>query len=221
MPSDTTPYPSIAHRSQLNIFVKPKLFSTTSTGIEVHSADGKLLQTIPFASIRKLWEYNGLSAQTPEGDSFRVRYSRIYSSNESPVYISNTADQGASGQKYVPGASCQNKTFDQLMDEIKRQVAVANPAARIATGWLTVVLVSSVNFLIGAAMTTFPFFEFRMGQRNTLNDWMSYLGVSLFFLMSGVMLIAFGVGMIREYWPASRPIGSDASQRANSVAPQS
>lgn len=196
----------LTHRSQLNAFVKPKLFQVSDQEISVYTPDGRLLQSIPYSTITKLWEYDGLAASTSDGHSFRTRYIRIYSRKHRPVYISNTANLGTPIQPFVPTAKDQSERFDQLVLEIKRRVATANPKARVYTGWLMVVLFWGVNVLLGAGMLILPVAEFFMGTRQTFGQWIEFVGILAFFWFCGAMLIWMGLGFIVGYWPSSKPI---------------
>lgn len=161
MTTETRP-PFTNRAAQLNGFVNAKVFTTTATGVEVHTVKGKLLQSIPFDSITKLWMYDGLSTYDQNGDRFRVHYSRIYSSQTSPVYISNTADIGVSGYKLIPAANSQDETYSRLMNEVIQQVAHIHPKTRLYTGYRAVVVVSAINIMIGLCFMSFPYFEFRL-----------------------------------------------------------
>jgi|LakMenEpi03Aug12_release.lakeMendotaPanAssembly.Ray.scaffolds.fasta_scaffold00010_63 hypothetical protein len=206
---DVIPPTLLTHTSQLNAFVKPKVFQVSDQGIKVCTADGLQLQSIPYSTITKLWEYDGLAAKSSDGHSFQTRYIRIYSTKNRPVYVSNTANLGTPVQPFVPTAKDQSERFDQLLLEIKRRVATANPKVRVYTGWLTVVLGWGVNVLIGAAMLVFPVAEFFMGTRQTFGQWMEFVGILAFFWFSGAMLIWMGAAFIVSYWPSSKPITSE------------
>ena len=208
MTTDVMPAPTIIHRSQLNVFVKPKVFSITATGVEVHSATGKLLQRIPFDSITRLWGYDGLSAQDRKGDRFRIRYSRIYSNRTSPVYVSNTADLGAFGSNFTPAASNQDETYDMLMNEIIQQVARIHPQTRLYTGYRAVVLVSVINILIGLCFMSFPYFEFRLSARLPSFNWLEFVVISTMMFCLGFGLTAISIVYSIAYWPKSTRVSA-------------
>ncbi len=199
----------LTHTSQLNAFVKQKVFQVSDQGINVCTADGRQLQSIPYSTITKLWEYDGLAAKSSDGHSFKARYIRIYSTKTRPVFISNTVNLGTPVQPFVSTAKDQSERFDQLVIEIKRRVATANPKARVYRGWLTAVLCWGVNVLIGAAMLVFPVAEFFIGTRQTFGRWMEFLVLVAFFWFFGAMLIWMGWAFIVSYWPSSKPISSE------------
>jgi hypothetical protein len=188
---------------RLTGFHSPQTLRIRDEALDILDEAKQCQQSIPWHSVRKLQEYDGLSTVDPDRGPFDSKYCRVFAKGVT-VSFRNGYHLYPSGKM---GETATNLTteYDAFLRELVRSIAAVKPDTPITSGWLLASLAWWGVALLGVgclAMAVGAFFY---------DDWLTALGLSLFFIPVGGMTVFAGSVFGLGYWPKRTTVAARAA----------
>lgn len=161
--------------------------------LEVLDETGQRQQSIPWREIRKLQEYDGLPVTDPQSGRFPSRFFRVFAAGGT-VDFRNGYHLHSVG-KLGEAATDLTAEYEVFTLALMNRLAAVKPSTAVTSGWMLASLCWWALAALGVGCLAFAVMAY------FYDPFLTALGLTLFFLPVGLMLIYAGSTFGRAYWP--------------------